>query len=164
MRLGLLTAPFPRSSLDEVADWTASDPRDFVSQMSIYQSPDTLAAWYGVPLWSERHQRHVDPGGCGREFRGRPRKREDGLPPLLIEPDISQHHAFRADHGRYQGLRIQPRVAALAAERDVLEETCRAAAGRGLGVNAWTVGSAFTWTGVAHVTPSSADCVKAMPS
>jgi len=46
---------------------------------------------------------------------------------------------FRADHGRYQGLRIQPRVAALVAERDVLEETCRAAAARGLGVNAWTV-------------------------
>lgn len=46
---------------------------------------------------------------------------------------------FRPDPGRYDGLRIQPRVSPLAQERDVLEETCRAAAARGLGVHAWTV-------------------------
>lgn len=46
---------------------------------------------------------------------------------------------FRPDSGRYDGLRIQPRVSPLAQERDVIEETCRAAAARGLGVHAWTV-------------------------
>lgn len=46
---------------------------------------------------------------------------------------------FRPDPARYDGLRIQPRVSALAREHDVLADTCRAAASRGLGVNAWTV-------------------------
>ncbi len=46
---------------------------------------------------------------------------------------------FRADPARYHGLRIQPRVGALAREHDVLADTCRAAAARGLAVNAWTV-------------------------
>lgn len=45
---------------------------------------------------------------------------------------------FPPDHGLYAGLRIQPRVNALARE-DVLGETCRQAAERGLTVQAWTV-------------------------
>lgn len=39
----------------EVANWAAPDPKDFVSRMSIYQSPDSLAAFYHVPLWSDKH-------------------------------------------------------------------------------------------------------------
>ena len=46
---------------------------------------------------------------------------------------------FRPDPARYEGLRIQPRVSPLARERDVLDETCRAAEQRGLRVHAWTV-------------------------
>lgn len=46
---------------------------------------------------------------------------------------------FRPDPAFYEGLRIQPQVSALARERDVLAETCRAAVSRGLAVNAWTV-------------------------
>src|SRR5262249_1038972 len=38
-----------------------------------------------------------------------------------------------------EGLRIEPRVDGAALKRDVLAETCTAAAGRGLAVNAWTV-------------------------
>ena len=39
----------------EVCDWMAPDSKDFASQMSIYQSPDSLAAFYHVPLWSDKH-------------------------------------------------------------------------------------------------------------
>jgi hypothetical protein len=46
---------------------------------------------------------------------------------------------FRPTASLYEGLRIQPSVDELAHERDVLAETCRAAAARGLAVNAWTV-------------------------
>lgn len=46
---------------------------------------------------------------------------------------------FQPDPARYEGLRIQPRVSDLAREHDVLADTCRAAASRGLDVNAWTV-------------------------
>ncbi len=39
----------------EVFDWTLPNVPDYVSELSAYQSPDTLAAWYNVPLWSKRH-------------------------------------------------------------------------------------------------------------
>jgi hypothetical protein len=39
----------------EVFDWTLPDVRNYVSEFSVYQSPDTLAAYYKVPLWSEKH-------------------------------------------------------------------------------------------------------------
>ena len=46
---------------------------------------------------------------------------------------------FRPDAARYGGLRIQPRVSPVARVHDVLADTCRAAAGRGISVHAWTV-------------------------
>ncbi len=46
---------------------------------------------------------------------------------------------FRPEVGLYDGLRIQPCLDPLARERDVLAETCRAAAVRGLSVHAWVV-------------------------
>lgn len=46
---------------------------------------------------------------------------------------------IRPEPATYDGLRIQPRVSALARERDVLADTCRVASTRGLDVNAWTV-------------------------
>jgi hypothetical protein len=46
---------------------------------------------------------------------------------------------YPPDPSLYEGLRIEPRVDAAALERDVLAETCSAAAARGLSVNAWTV-------------------------
>ena len=39
----------------EVFGWTLPDVKDYVSEFSVYQSPDTLAAYYKVPLWSEKH-------------------------------------------------------------------------------------------------------------
>jgi hypothetical protein len=44
---------------------------------------------------------------------------------------------FRPDGGRYDGLRLRPRVSGLA--RDPLGEQCEAAGARGMGVNAWIV-------------------------
>ena len=46
---------------------------------------------------------------------------------------------YPPDRALYEGLRIEPRVDAAALEHDVLAETCRAAAARGLAVRAWTV-------------------------
>ena len=46
---------------------------------------------------------------------------------------------YPPDLGLYEGLRIRPRVSPLAAQGDVLRETCRKAAARGLRVHAWTI-------------------------
>jgi hypothetical protein len=46
---------------------------------------------------------------------------------------------FPPDRALYEGLRIKPRVSPAALEHDVLGETCRKAAARGLSVHAWTV-------------------------
>jgi hypothetical protein len=46
---------------------------------------------------------------------------------------------FPPDAALYDGLRIQPRVSPAALAHDVLGETCRRAADRGLSVHAWTV-------------------------
>jgi hypothetical protein len=39
----------------KVNDWRVPDPKDFDIQNNIYQSPDTLAQYFKVPLWSEKH-------------------------------------------------------------------------------------------------------------
>jgi len=39
----------------DVAEWTLPDVKDFVSLINIYQSPETLAAYYKLELWSEKH-------------------------------------------------------------------------------------------------------------
>ena len=46
---------------------------------------------------------------------------------------------FRPDESRYEGLRLQPRVAELARTSDPLGDLCAAAGERGTQVNAWTV-------------------------
>jgi len=46
---------------------------------------------------------------------------------------------YPPDPALYEGLRIEPRVSAEALERDVLAETCEAAAALGVAVRAWTV-------------------------
>jgi hypothetical protein len=46
---------------------------------------------------------------------------------------------FPPDRSLYERLRIEPHVYPSALERDILDETCRAAAERGLAVRAWTV-------------------------
>jgi len=38
-----------------VHDWRIPDPKDFRLTHNIYQSPDSVALYYGVPLWSDRH-------------------------------------------------------------------------------------------------------------
>ncbi len=39
----------------KVHDWRVPDPKDFVVHHNIYQSPDSVARYYNVPMWSERH-------------------------------------------------------------------------------------------------------------
>lgn len=39
----------------EVHGWTLPDPKDFVTHHNLYQSPETVALYYKVPLWSEKH-------------------------------------------------------------------------------------------------------------
>ncbi len=39
----------------QVVGWTLPDPVDFKTHMGLMQSPDTIAEYYHVPLWSERH-------------------------------------------------------------------------------------------------------------
>ncbi len=39
----------------EVADWRVPDPKDWAVQHHIYQSPESVAHYYKVPLWSDRH-------------------------------------------------------------------------------------------------------------
>ena len=39
----------------KVNGWTLPDPKNFVTHNDIYQSPDSVAEHYKVPLWSEKH-------------------------------------------------------------------------------------------------------------
>ena len=43
-----------------VADWTLSEVADYVSLVNVYQSPDTLARYYELDLWSDRHGAMID--------------------------------------------------------------------------------------------------------
>ncbi|HOX05912.1 MAG TPA: DUF6067 family protein [Planctomycetota bacterium] len=39
----------------KVHDWKAPDPKDFVIHHNFYQSPDSVARYYNVPMWSDKH-------------------------------------------------------------------------------------------------------------
>lgn len=39
----------------KVHDWKIPDPKDFAVHHNLYQSPDTVAQYYHVPLWSDKH-------------------------------------------------------------------------------------------------------------
>jgi hypothetical protein len=39
----------------KIHDWRVPDYRDFTVHHNLYQSPDTVARYYQVPLWSDRH-------------------------------------------------------------------------------------------------------------
>ena len=43
-----------------VADWALPDPADFRTHASLYQSPESLALQYKVPMWSEEHWKLVE--------------------------------------------------------------------------------------------------------
>ena len=57
---------------------------------------------------------------------------------------------FRPDESRYEGLRLQPRVAELARTVDPLGDLCAAAGERGMDVNAWVVFLHSDRLGFAH--------------
>jgi hypothetical protein len=39
----------------KVLDWTLPGPLDFTAHVGLIQSPDSVAIYYNVPLWSEKH-------------------------------------------------------------------------------------------------------------
>ncbi|HOX07471.1 MAG TPA: hypothetical protein PK280_13795 [Planctomycetota bacterium] len=39
----------------KVHDWKAPEVKDYAQRYNLYQSPDTLAQYYKVPLWSDKH-------------------------------------------------------------------------------------------------------------
>jgi hypothetical protein len=39
----------------KVHDWQMPDPKDFIIHHNFYQSPDAVARYYNVPLWSDKH-------------------------------------------------------------------------------------------------------------
>jgi len=56
--LTLSAAGMPKANVPvevKVIGWTLPDPRDFRVYIGLFQSPETLAAFYKVPMWSEKH-------------------------------------------------------------------------------------------------------------
>ena len=43
-----------------VADWTLPDLKDYATLLFIYQSPETLARYYKVTMWSEKHWKLIE--------------------------------------------------------------------------------------------------------
>ena len=43
-----------------VADWALPESKDFASFLGLIQSPDTLAKYYKVPMWSKKHWELID--------------------------------------------------------------------------------------------------------
>jgi len=44
----------------EVADWTIPDSTDFFCHVGAFQSPESVAAQYKVPMWSEKHWKLIE--------------------------------------------------------------------------------------------------------
>lgn len=64
-----------------VADWTLPDVKDYGGLINIYQSPETLAAYYKVQPWSDEHWQRIE-----KSFRLMGRAGNIGLfLPLLAE-------------------------------------------------------------------------------
>ena len=61
MRLGLLTAPFPDTPLDDVADWTVAHGFDSVGMMGRQEAEPffTGGHWMEIALALRRHWRSV---------------------------------------------------------------------------------------------------------
>jgi hypothetical protein len=53
-------APVKCPLVVRVAAWTLPDPKDFRTYVGMCQSPDTLAEYYQVPMWSEAHWKLMD--------------------------------------------------------------------------------------------------------
>jgi len=47
-----------------VSDWILPDPKEFISTVGMFQSPETLSIKYKVPMWSEKHWKLIE-----RSFR-----------------------------------------------------------------------------------------------
>ncbi|MFH1024752.1 MAG: glycoside hydrolase domain-containing protein [Planctomycetota bacterium] len=54
--VGAVTVPLEVT----VADWTLPGHRDFIAYTDIFQSPETLAIGYNVPMWSEEHWKLIE--------------------------------------------------------------------------------------------------------
>lgn len=54
------TRPTEIPVLLDVANWVVPDPRNYRTFVGMYESPNTLADYYNVPEWSEKHWALVD--------------------------------------------------------------------------------------------------------
>jgi hypothetical protein len=82
-----------------VYDWTLPDPRDWVTTVNVLQSPESVAGFYRVPLWSDAHFRLLEPslramGEVGNDVLGvnAVAKTVFGNDPLIV---------FREEHDGY---------------------------------------------------------------
>ncbi len=53
-------APFVAPVDLELADWTLPEVKDYGGLINIYQSPETLAAWYRARPWSDAHWKLIE--------------------------------------------------------------------------------------------------------
>ena len=44
----------------QVFDWTLPEPHEYVVDMDYFQSPESVAMWYKVPMWSDKHWKLMD--------------------------------------------------------------------------------------------------------
>lgn len=88
-----------------VVDWTMPAPKDFRTYNGMCQSPDTLAAYYKVPMWSEEHWKLIEKsfelmGGIGNKLIHIPLLaqtqlgNEEGMVWWVRKPDGSMDYDF----------------------------------------------------------------------
>ncbi|MFP4054349.1 MAG: glycoside hydrolase domain-containing protein, partial [Phycisphaerae bacterium] len=69
-----------------VSPWTVPDPKDNATLVSMYQSPETLAQRYDVPLYSDEHFKLIE-----KSFRAMAKTGNDVLLVPVIEDDYLHH-------------------------------------------------------------------------
>jgi hypothetical protein len=95
----------------DVIDWTLPDPADYHTFIGIYQSPESVAIQYGVPMWSEKHWALLDKsfrllGYLGNRLVVIPLLartefgNDDSMIPWLRQADGGYDYDFRV-HDRY---------------------------------------------------------------
>ncbi|MFH0980826.1 MAG: glycoside hydrolase domain-containing protein [Planctomycetota bacterium] len=98
----------------DVIGWTLPGPGDFRTFVSLYQSPESLAVHYNIPLWSEEHWKLLEGafklmGELGNRFVCVPLVNHTQfgndacMIPWIKQPDDSYKHDFTV-YDRYVGL------------------------------------------------------------
>ncbi|MFH1022286.1 MAG: glycoside hydrolase domain-containing protein [Planctomycetota bacterium] len=110
----------------EVIEWTIPNPADFRTWVSIYQSPESEAIQYNVPMWSEEHWKLMERdfqlmGELGNRFLCIPLVNhtqfgnDSCMIPWIKQPDLPAG-AAQAGGGYTQDFTVYDRYVALAAK------------------------------------------------